>query len=176
MSEAFERLKQREQTLMCRTYTRYPLSIVRGKGSRVWDIDGKEFTVTGVKRADKKRSAAPPFTTSTMLQEAARKLGFQSQRIMRIAQELYEGINIGSQNGGVQGLITYMRTDSLRVSTSAQEAAKEYITEKYGDKYCPSSPRNYKAKKGAQDDRERPSGRSGNGRTFTFLCKPPELS
>jgi DNA topoisomerase-1 len=84
-----------------------------------------------------------------MQQEAARKLGFQSQRIMRIAQELYEGINIGSQNGGVQGLITYMRTDSLRISSGAQEAAKEYITSKYGDNYCPDTPRVYKMKKGA---------------------------
>ena len=118
-----------------------------------------EFVVKSIKRAKKKKSPAPPFTTSTMQQEAARKLGFQSQRIMRIAQELYEGINIGSQNGGVQGLITYMRTDSLRVSASAQEAAKEYITEKYGDNYCPATPRSYKVKKGAQDAHEaiRPS-------------------
>ena len=122
-------------------------------------VKNGEFTVKSVKRAKRKKSPAPPFTTSTMQQEAARKLGFQSQRIMRIAQELYEGINIGSQNGGVQGLITYMRTDSLRVSASAQEAAKEYITEKYGDKYCPAAPRTYKVKKGAQDAHEaiRPS-------------------
>ena len=122
-------------------------------------VKDSEFTVKSIKRAKRKKSPAPPFTTSTMQQEAARKLGFQSQRIMRIAQELYEGINIGSQNGGVQGLITYMRTDSLRVSASAQEAAKEYIAEKYGDKYCPAAPRSYKAKKGAQDAHEaiRPS-------------------
>ncbi len=122
-------------------------------------VKNGEFTVKSIKRAKRKKSPAPPFTTSTMQQEAARKLGFQSQRIMRIAQELYEGINIGSQNGGVQGLITYMRTDSLRVSSVAQEAAKEYISGKYGDKYCPSSPRNYKMKKGAQDAHEaiRPS-------------------
>jgi len=118
-----------------------------------------EFTVRSIKRAKRKKAPVPPFTTSTLQQEAARKLGFQSQRIMRIAQELYEGINIGSQNGGVQGLITYMRTDSLRVSQGAQEAAREYIAEKFGDNYNPATPRVYKAKKGAQDAHEaiRPS-------------------
>ena len=122
-------------------------------------VKDSEFVVKSIKRAKRKKAPVPPFTTSTMQQEAARKLGFQSQRIMRIAQELYEGINIGSQNGGVQGLITYMRTDSLRVSQSAQEAAREYIAEKFGDSYNPATPRVYKAKKGAQDAHEaiRPS-------------------
>jgi len=122
-------------------------------------IENKSFNVKSIKRAKRKKMPAPPFTTSTMQQEASRKLGFQSQRIMRIAQELYEGVNIGSQNGGVQGLITYMRTDSLRISADAQGAAAELIKSKYGDKYCPSSPRQYKAKKGAQDAHEaiRPS-------------------
>ncbi len=122
-------------------------------------VENAEFVVKSVKRAKRHKSPAPPFTTSTMQQEASRKLGFQSQRIMRIAQELYEGINIGSENGGVQGLITYMRTDSLRISADAQASAKEYITEKYGEKYCPKTPRVYKAKAGAQDAHEaiRPS-------------------
>ena len=122
-------------------------------------VDGSKFTVKSIKRAKRKKTPAPPFTTSTMQQEAARKLGFQSQRIMRIAQELYEGVNIGTQNGGVQGLITYMRTDSLRISADAQAAAASFISEKYGDKYCPETPRQYKMKKGAQDAHEaiRPS-------------------
>jgi len=122
-------------------------------------IEGKAMKVKSIKRAKRRKAPVPPFTTSTMQQEAARKLGFQSQRIMRIAQELYEGINIGSQNGGVQGLITYMRTDSLRISQGAQDAAREYIKEKYGDKYYPSTPRVYKSKAGAQDAHEaiRPS-------------------
>ncbi len=122
-------------------------------------VKDSEFTVKSIKRAKRKKAPVPPFTTSTMQQEAARKLGFQSQKIMKIAQELYEGINIGSQNGGAQGLITYMRTDSLRISASAQEAAKEYISAKYGEKYYPATPRVYKAKKGAQDAHEaiRPS-------------------
>ncbi len=122
-------------------------------------VKGQDFKVSTVKRAKRRKSPAPPFTTSTMQQEASRRLGFQSQKIMKIAQELYEGINVGSENGGVQGLITYMRTDSLRVSADAQSAAKAYISEKYGDNYCPKTARVYKAKAGAQDAHEaiRPS-------------------
>ena len=125
----------------------------------VKDTEGKEFTVSSVKKALRSRNPAPPFTTSTMQQEASRKLGFQSQRIMKVAQELYEGINLGSANGGVQGLITYMRTDSLRVSLEASNAAKSYISEKYGEKYYPDAPRVYKSKANAQDAHEaiRPS-------------------
>ena len=117
-------------------------------------VQGKPFTVAEVKRATRHKSPAPPFTTSTMQQEASRKLGFQSQRIMRVAQELYEGINVGSENGGVQGLITYMRTDSLRISDEAQAAALAFIAGKYGEQYCPATPRTYKAKAGAQDAHE----------------------
>ncbi|MBE6593410.1 MAG: type I DNA topoisomerase [Clostridia bacterium] len=127
---------------------------------RVLDAIGNgDFCVSSVKKSKKKKLPAPPFTTSTMQQEAARKLGFQSQKIMKIAQELYEGINVGSENGGVQGLITYMRTDSQRVSADAQNEAREYIGEKYGEGYYPESPRQYKTRAGAQDAHEaiRPS-------------------
>ena len=117
-------------------------------------VQGKSFTVADVKRATRHKAPAPPFTTSTMMQEASRKLGFQSQRIMRVAQELYEGINVGSENGGAQGLITYMRTDSLRISEEAQRSALAYIAGKYGDQYCPATPRTYKVKAGAQDAHE----------------------
>ena len=122
-------------------------------------VSNGEFKVGAIKKSKKKKLPAPPFTTSTMQQEASRKLGFRSQRIMRIAQELYEGINVGAENGGVQGLITYMRTDSQRVSVQAQEEAKAYIGEKYGSNFSPATPRNYKAKAGAQDAHEaiRPS-------------------
>ena len=122
-------------------------------------VKSKDFTVSSVKRSKKKKLPAPPFTTSTMQQEASRKLGFQSQKIMKIAQELYEGINIGAENGGVQGLITYMRTDSLRVSADAQNEAREYIEAKFGDKYNTAKPRNYKSNASAQDAHEaiRPS-------------------
>ncbi len=112
------------------------------------------FVVTDLKHGTKFRAPAAPFTTSTMQQEASRKLNFQSQRSMRVAQELYEGINLGHELGGVQGLITYMRTDSLRVSAEAQDSARAYILEKYGAKYCPETPRVYKSKANAQDAHE----------------------
>ncbi|MBQ6614374.1 MAG: type I DNA topoisomerase, partial [Clostridia bacterium] len=118
------------------------------------NIDGATFVCVSVKKAAKTKQPTPPFTTSTMQQEASRKLGFQSQRIMRVAQELYEGVNLGSENGGIQGLITYMRTDSLRISTDAQNAALDLIAEKYGDSYCPTRPRVYKTKSNAQDAHE----------------------
>lgn len=122
-------------------------------------VTGKEFTVRSVKKSQKKKMPSPPFTTSTLQQEAAKKLGFQSQRIMRIAQELYEGVNVGAENGGVQGLITYMRTDSLRVSADAQNEAREYIENRYGTAYNVPTPRIYKMRAGAQDAHEaiRPS-------------------
>lgn len=117
------------------------------------------FVVRHVKRGSKFKNPAPPFTTSTMQQEASRKLNFQSQRTMKVAQELYEGINLGSEFGGVQGLITYMRTDSLRIADEARFSAREFITERYGEKYCPATPRIYRSKAGAQDAHEaiRPS-------------------
>ena len=122
-------------------------------------IAGKDFTVSSVKRSKKKKLPAPPFTTSTMQQEASKKLGFQSQKIMKIAQELYEGVNIGSENGGVQGLITYMRTDSLRISADARNEARAYIEGKYGADYNTDKPRSYKSNAAAQDAHEaiRPS-------------------
>lgn len=117
------------------------------------------YRVITVKRGTRQKNPLPPFTTSTLQQEASRKLGFQSQRIMRVAQELYEGVNLGPENGGVQGLITYMRTDSLHISGEASAAARSYITEKMGEAYCPKTPRVYKSKAGAQDAHEaiRPS-------------------
>jgi DNA topoisomerase-1 len=117
-------------------------------------IRGKTFSVASVKHAQKTKVPPAPFMTSTLLQEATRKLGFQSQRVMKVAQELYEGIDLGSEFGGVQGLITYMRTDSLRVSTSSQEAALALIGELYGDQYVPETPRVYKSKADAQDAHE----------------------
>ncbi len=122
-------------------------------------VEGKPFTVSAVKRAKRKKSPMPPFTTSTLQQEASRKLNYQSSRIMRVAQELYEGVNIGSELGGTQGLITYMRTDSQRVSVDAQNEARELISEKFGASYCPKTPRVYKSRAGAQDAHEaiRPS-------------------
>lgn len=125
----------------------------------VRDVDGGAFVVTEVKKSTKYRTPAPPFTTSTLQQEASRKLNYQTAKTMKVAQELYEGVNLGAEDGGVQGLITYMRTDSLRVSAEAQAAAKDYIIDKYGNEYYPSSTRNYRTKVNAQDAHEaiRPS-------------------
>jgi len=122
-------------------------------------LEGENFKVAGVKRAKRKKSPMPPFITSTLQQEASRKLNFQSARIMRVAQELYEGINLGAEFGGTQGLITYMRTDSPRVSVDAQNETRALIVEKYGAEFCPQTPRNYKSRAGAQDAHEaiRPS-------------------
>ena len=122
-------------------------------------LGGKDFKVVSIKRAKRKKSPMPPFITSTLQQEASRKLNFQSARIMRVAQELYEGVNLGAELGGTQGLITYMRTDSPRVSVDAQNDTRALIVEKYGDKFCPKAPRNYKSRAGAQDAHEaiRPS-------------------
>lgn len=117
-------------------------------------VDGKDFKVASIKRSSRHKAPAPPFTTSTLQQEASKKLGFQSQRTMRVAQELYEGINIGSENGGVQGLITYMRTDSLRISSEAQNVARDFIASRFGDAYNTEEPRVYKTKAGAQDAHE----------------------
>ena len=118
------------------------------------DAQTGEFVVRSVKTSTRTKMPAPPFTTSTLQQEASRRLGFQSQRTMRVAQELYEGINLGSENGGVQGLITYMRTDSQRISAEAQTAARTLIENKYGVEYMPETPRQYKTRAGAQDAHE----------------------
>ncbi len=117
-------------------------------------VNGKPYTVASIRKAAKHKMPAAPFTTATLQQEAFRKLGFQSQRTMKVAQELYEGINLGSEFGGTQGLITYMRTDSVRVSADAQNAAREFIVQKYGEQYYPEAPRAYKSKAGAQDAHE----------------------
>ncbi len=111
-----------------------------------------EFKVLNVKNGTRTRQPAPPFNTSTMQQEASRKLGYDGKRTMRIAQALYEGVDIADR--GTIGLITYMRTDSLRVSEEARANANNYIAERYGEQYLPAKPRYYKAKKGAQDAHE----------------------
>ncbi len=115
------------------------------------------FTVAGVKRQEKQRNPAPPFTTSTLQQEASRKLGMSPRRAMAVAQQLYEGVDITGE--GTVGLITYMRTDSLRLSDEATAAAKDFILGRYGKEYYPGKARVYKAKAGAQDAHEaiRPS-------------------
>lgn len=116
------------------------------------DITGQTFTVTNVKKAEKKRSAAPPFTTSTLQQEASRKLNMTPKRTMAIAQQLYEGVDVEGE--GTLGLITYMRTDSLRLSDEALSAAKDFVCSRYGEKYYYGKPHQFKTKAGAQDAHE----------------------
>ena len=123
----------------------------------IQDVEGKEFTVTNVKKAEKKRSSAPPFTTSTLQQEASRKLGFTPKKTMMIAQQLYEGIEVAGE--GTTGLITYMRTDSLRLSDEAMDAAAWFIKNRYGESYYYGKHHVFKTKGNAQDAHEaiRPS-------------------
>ena len=115
-------------------------------------IKGESYKVTDVKYSEKQLAPKPPFTTSSMQQEAAKQLGFTAKRTMAAAQILYEGVDI--EGKGTLGLITYMRTDSLRISDEAKANAREYIKEKYGEAYLPKTARSYKTKKGAQDAHE----------------------
>ncbi len=115
-------------------------------------LENVPFVVTGIKKRITKKQPAPPFITSTLQQEASKRLGFQSKRTMKAAQELYEGIDLDDM--GAVGLITYMRTDSLRISADAQTAAAEYIKGEYGENYLPEKPRVFKTKKNAQDAHE----------------------
>ncbi|MFC1674485.1 type I DNA topoisomerase [Candidatus Omnitrophota bacterium] len=130
----------------------------------VEDIDKKEIRVLDVKAAEKKRNPLPPFITSTLQQDAFNKLRFNANRTMQIAQQLYEGIDI--DKSGPVGLITYMRTDSTRVSAEAIKEVRGLITQRFGNDYLPEKPNLYKVKKHAQEAHEaiRP----------TFLLRPPE--
>ena len=118
----------------------------------VKELENAEYTVTDIKKGVRNRQPAPPFITSTLQQEASRKLGFTGQRTMKIAQQLYEGVEVSGY--GTTGLITYMRTDSLRISEEARANAAKYITEHYGSKYMPSKQRYFKTKNDAQDAHE----------------------
>lgn len=117
----------------------------------VADLLKRAYEVADVKKRERKRNPSPPFTTSSLQQDAARKLGFTSKKTMMLAQQLYEGLELGKK--GPVGLITYMRTDSVRVSEIAQEEARELITSLYGEEYLPSEAPSYSAKK-SQDAHE----------------------
>lgn len=121
------------------------------------DLADAEYMITKVKHGTRRKTPAPPFITSALQQEASRKLGFQSRRTMKVAQELYEGVDI--EGMGATGLITYMRTDSLRISDVAKEEAAQYILNRFGEKFLPAKPRVFKTKSNAQDGHEaiRPS-------------------
>lgn len=121
------------------------------------DLEGVEYVVTAVKKGTRKKSPTPPFITSTLQQEASRRLSFQARRTMKAAQELYEGVDV--EGLGTVGLITYMRTDSLRISEEARAAGNQFILDQYGEKYLPKKPRYFKSKGNVQDGHEaiRPS-------------------
>ncbi len=116
------------------------------------DIRGSRFVLSKIERKKKKRNPSPPFITSTLQQEASRKLRFTAKKTMMVAQQLYEGIELGSE--GAVGLITYMRTDSLRVAAEAQQAARAAISAAYGKEFVPEKPPFYKSKASAQDAHE----------------------
>jgi DNA topoisomerase-1 len=116
------------------------------------DLDGATYSVKSVKRGEKKRNPSPPFITSTLQQEASRKLGFSAKRTMMAAQQLYEGVEIKGE--GHVGLITYMRTDSTRIADEAQQAAREFISSTYGAQYVPAQAKQYKKGGAAQDAHE----------------------
>ncbi len=116
------------------------------------EVSNSDFIVNTVKKGIRNKRPAPPFITSTLQQEASRKLGFTSKRTMRIAQALYEGVEVSGL--GATGLITYMRTDSLRISEEARRAGENYIISRFGKEYLPSKPVYYKSKAGAQDAHE----------------------
>jgi DNA topoisomerase-1 len=115
-------------------------------------LDGATWTVTKVEKKERRRHPTPPFITSRLQQEASRKLGFQPSRTMRIAQKLYEGVELGDE--GAVGLITYMRTDSTRVSGEAIAAVRDYIPQRYGPEYLPADPNFYRSTQDAQDAHE----------------------
>ncbi len=121
------------------------------------ELESAEYTVASVKKGTRKKSPTPPFITSTLQQEASRRLSFQARRTMKAAQELYEGVDV--ENLGTVGLITYMRTDSLRISDEARAAGNQFILDNYGEKYLPKKPRFFKSKGNVQDGHEaiRPS-------------------
>ncbi|HEX2165888.1 MAG TPA: type I DNA topoisomerase, partial [Longimicrobiales bacterium] len=118
------------------------------------DVTGQPFIITELKRRQRLKNPPPPFTTSTLQQEAAKRLGFTAQRTMRTAQQLYEGIDVGSE--GSVGLITYMRTDSTRIAQSAADAARDFVRGAFGEKYLTDKPRLWggKQQKGAQEAHE----------------------
>lgn len=138
-------------------------------------LENAVFTVSKVETSEKTKNPPPPFTTSQLQQEAFKRLGFQSKRTMRIAQSLYEGLSLGKHEE--HGLITYMRTDSLRVSAEAQNAAKEMILEKYGAKFYPAKPRVYKSKGSSQDAHEaiRPTDPSKTPESLKEVLSPEQF-
>ena len=164
--EEYWMIEAKLATAQRRTFTAVLYSDEKGKvkigneaeaKSYIDRLDGADYSIKTLKKGTRKKNPAPPFITSTLQQEASRKLGFQAERTMRIAQELYEGVNVSGI--GTIGLITYMRTDSLRISEEARAAATNYIENEFGSEYLPEKPAYYKSRANAQDGHEaiRPS-------------------
>ena len=115
-------------------------------------VENARFAVYGIKRGEKKKVPAPPFTTSSLQQEAGRKLNFTTQKTMQVVQQLYEGVDLEGE--GTQGIVTYIRTDSVRVSQEALDAVRAYIPQRYGAEYLPETPNEFKGRRNAQDAHE----------------------
>ena len=147
---------RRQQGFKCR------LSTLDGKKASVSNkndadticdlIRNETFTITELKSKEKKKTPAPPFTTSSLQQEAGRKLSFTTSRTMQIVQQLYEGIELAGE--GIQGLVTYIRTDSVRISDEAMESVRAYIPERFGEEFLPKEKNEFKGRKNAQDAHE----------------------
>ncbi len=158
---------------------------IQGKKAKISDqksaeahltkIKQQAFVVRKITKKTVKRQPSPPFTTSTLQQEAARRYGFTSARIMRIAQQLYEGVELGKE--GSVGLITYMRTDSTRIAEEALEAVRTYIGVNYGSAYLPDKARRFRTKKNAQDAHEaiRPTAMSREPKKIARYLSPEQL-
>ncbi|WP_067729356.1 type I DNA topoisomerase [Oceanobacillus damuensis] len=139
-------------------------------------LDGNQFRIDKVNKRERKRNPAQPFITSSLQQEAARKLNFRAKKTMMIAQQLYEGIDLGRKAGGITGLITYMRTDSTRISDTAKQEAKSYIEEKFGKEFLGAS-KATKNKEGAQDAHEaiRPTSTLRDPKTLKDILSRDQL-
>ena len=137
-------VKRGEDDLELKTETEATATVAR--------LQGAAYAVAGVAETQRRRNPYPPFTTSTLQQEAYHKLRFSASRTMKIAQQLYEGLELGAE--GPTGLITYMRTDSVRLAAEAEQGIRAYIAQRFGQAYLPDSPRRYKSRKGAQEAHE----------------------
>ena len=144
-------------------------------GDIVAEAEKETFVVDSVTTKERKRNPTPPFITSKLQQDASRKFGFPVKKTMMVAQKLYEGIELGSE--GAVGLITYMRTDSTRVSDAAMEEVRSFIGSEFGEKYLPAKPTFYKSKKGAQDAHEaiRPTDVTRTPESLASKLGPDEL-
>jgi len=139
-------------------------------------LEGREWTVKSVTRGERRRNPAAPFITSTLQQEAGRKLHFTAKKTMMLAQQLYEGIALGEE--GEVGLITYMRTDAVRIAPEAQAEAREWVTQRLGAEYLPDKPPAYRAKKSAQEAHEaiRPSSVAREPKAIARFLRPDQLA